>query len=1033
MNLLLYYVTLSIHVLSAISLPSTSSPWSLTYSLRNPTSSSYTSEIVRLPIHFPSLNDLCVRNPSEPVTYQVDLVSGDLWVFVDYLAPGSMMNFTITSPAGNDCDPIPLVYNASVNFDHSTNTLLMSNGLIDIVLPSSSFPSSSSPPSPFLGLSTTHGGAPLGRSIFNLTSTLQNEWMGNFSSSVTSMGPLFVETELVYTFSQGGTALWKVRLLIFQQGAQVTEEYENLDVESGIELQLSHGPWSPSVAISNGWAYCDPNDPANEEGMNATTAQQRYPLGPLGRLPHGSLGMIVARWSQSCDAKFFWGIEDGNSVLGVLGVRGGEWLWPQYRSLTYDTMRTHLMGPYSSAPGEGIVHLPLHGKRVWYLLGGNSESTSNQIWQLVQQYSMIELDRLTSLYDLYWPESNEPINATYNASAFHFYSPDTDPTHTVRAQGVNLLKSLANKSTAPLPGIEAAASANTYCDPDWWGSYIGFSSPENPNFFTDWSKLCLGWSLALVLNNHPRSSAYCALARGIWELDLYHSIALPSGAGQESPGYTAHALASWLNEAPLIDQLCPNVTHPAQSHPRLIAAVQFLLRTSQPWAYHFLGDVALNNSDVLKGRYVLPLGDTHPTSTNFSQLVDLLLPVTLPLKPIETWKSSEFSGFGAILQTRTGSAEETFFALKASPSRGHNHGDQLSFHYAAYGARIVIDVMAGYLPRPPQEFWHNRLCFGNLTNIDGAERLVGFIGSIQTETEHPSNVSLASIAVGQVASARLQRMPARPPPNFLQVFPTMSLTSSIVYRRTTLLLPSPFSESSTARDCVVILDAHNASSVGVSAYTSLLFFQQFGMVASPLSGLPHKGVGLDMGNSTVVTFAVNDEGMPVALNFSLDRWDWPSEGNENATRVRIGPNGSLSMDNDLLDTNLFVTILYPQGSLTHSQTSTSPLPIFDFSLGVLSIHWPLGSIDTISFTGALINASVPVAGVGDTVLATLTRGSQPPIALLRDSDLSPTRSQGDIGLNVLDTGYTFGEIPEQVIEERGGYLPPPSYPFPIPH
>jgi hypothetical protein len=42
--------------------------------------------------------------------------------------------------------------------------------------------------------------------------------------------------------------------------------------------------------------------------------------------------------------------------------------------------------------------------------------------------------------------------------------------------------------------------------------------------------------------------------------------------------------------------------------------------------------------------------------------------------------------------------------------------------------------MAGYLPRPPQEFWHNRLCFGNLTNIDGTERLVGFKNNIQLES-----------------------------------------------------------------------------------------------------------------------------------------------------------------------------------------------------------------------------------------------------------------------------------------------------------
>jgi hypothetical protein len=1032
MNSLLLFLIVSLNIHIAHSSYDTSSIWSITYSLRNPTSSLYLAELVRLPITLPTLtNDLCVRNPSEAVIYQVDLLSGELWVYIDNLSPGSYMNFSITSPQGVDCNPTPLINNASITTDNVTSTMLMSNGLLDILLPfSSSNLNKTLPPPPFLGFATSHGGVQIGSSIFNLTNKLQEEWDGIFSVSITSTGPLFAEVGLLYTFSQSGIASWRVRLAVGQLGAQVTEEYNNLDIESGIELQLSKGNWNPSEAVSNGWAYCDPNDPTNPDGMNATTAQQRYPLGPLNRLPNGSLGNIVARWSQSCDAKFFWGVDDGSSILGVLGVRGGDWKWPQYRSFTYDTMRTHLMGPWSSASGEGNVHLPLYGRRVWYLLGGDTDSVSSQIWSFAQKYAMIELDRLTNLYDLSWPESNEPLNSTYNASGYHFYSPDTDPTHTVRARGVSLLKSLTNKSTAPLPGISSSAAANTYCDPDWWGSYTGFSSPENPNFFTDWSKLCLGWSLALVVNNHPRSNSYCALARGIWELDLYHSIALPSGAGQESPGYTAHALASWLAEAPLLDQICPNVTNPARSHPRLIAAVYFLIRTSQPWAYHFIGGAAINNSDALNGRFVLPLGDTHPTSTNFSQLVNLLLPVPVPLEPVEQWSSIELPGFGALLQNRAGSPEETFFALKASPNRGHNHGDQLSFHYAAYGARIVIDVMAGYLPRPPQEFWHNRLCFGNQTNIDGTERLLGFVGNIQTEIDHPTNVSFASIAVGQVSNDRLQTMPARPPPNFLQVFPTISLSAPIQYRRTALLLPSPFSESTIARDCIVILDAHNASIVDVPAYSSLLFFQQFGMVATPLSSIPNKGVGIDMGNATVVTFATNLEGLPLDLNVSLDRWDWSSEGNENATRLRVGP--SLTDDSDY--TSLLVTILYPQGSLTqqYSTSTLSPLPIFNYSSNSLSIQWPLGTVDIISFSGALVNASLPV-GNDDSILATLTRGSGTSLTLLRNSDLSETRNQGDIGLNILDAGYTFGEIPEQVIEERGGFLSPPSYPFPIPH
>jgi hypothetical protein len=91
--------------------------------------------------------------------------------------------------------------------------------------------------------------------------------------------------------------------------------------------------------------------------------------------------------------------------------------------------------------------------------------------------------------------------------------------------------------------------------------------------------------------------------------------------------------------------------------------------------------------------------------------------------------SEELPGFGGCCSRPRAAPAEAFAALKASPNRGHNHGDQLSVHYASHGARIAIDVMAGYNPRPYQEWWHNRLCFGELQNTDGYERLLAFRAS----------------------------------------------------------------------------------------------------------------------------------------------------------------------------------------------------------------------------------------------------------------------------------------------------------------
>ena len=429
------------------------------YTLKNPTLIDYASELVRLPLNLtPSvLSDLCVlqlplRNV---IAHQVDKLS--LWVLID-LAPASTLALSIESPAGAECangpDPIPA---ATANF--SEGTLILANGIVELVLAAE--PSAGLPPRPFLGLAPSSSGIPLlGSSSWNLTAGLLDRWSGNFTCVLLAAGPLFVEAELLFGFSGGGVAQWNVRLAIAQRGAQVTEEYVGLDVNAGIDISLHSGEWSPTLSVSNGWAYCDQDTPDNPSGMNATTAQQVLPLEPQHRLPSGSLGLLVARWSQSCDAKFFWGVADGlgesrgergppSTVLGVMGVRGGEWLWPQYHSQAYDTQRWHLMGPWSAGFGTGFMHLPLHGRRVWYMLGGPFSETADKVWELTQRYAMVELDRLTNVYDLEWPEAGEPPNTTYNASAFHFYSPDTDPTHTVRAQGAALLRSLSNASNAP--------------------------------------------------------------------------------------------------------------------------------------------------------------------------------------------------------------------------------------------------------------------------------------------------------------------------------------------------------------------------------------------------------------------------------------------------------------------------------------------------------------------------------------------------------------------------------------------------------
>ena len=137
---------------------------------------------------------------------------------------------------------------------------------------------------------------------------------------------------------------------------------------------------------------------------------------------------------------------------------------------------------------------------------------------------------------------------------------------------------------------------------------------------------------------------------------------------------------------------------------RLRAAVHYQLSTSQPFAAHFIGPDNASAPGEWRGRFVLPIGDTHPKTDVQYELIHELSNVALP--SLTTMTSQEMIGDVVILRNRPGTMSESFVSFKAGPNRGHRHGDQLSVHYCAYGARHAIDIMTGYKPEPEQERTH---------------------------------------------------------------------------------------------------------------------------------------------------------------------------------------------------------------------------------------------------------------------------------------------------------------------------------------
>ena len=300
----------------------------------------------------------------------------------------------------------------------------------------------------------------------------------------------------------------------------------------------------------------------------------------------------------------------------------------------------------------------------------------------------------------------------------------------------------------------------------------------------------------------------------------------------------------------------------------------------------------------------------------------------------------------------------------------------------------------------------------------------------------------ADVAVGEVTSQRLQWMPPVPPPIYDAVYPIAPLAAPLTYRRTAILVRSA-SPSTLSRDYIVLVDAHNASALPDDApllrYLAFTFFQQDGEIVNQTGASAY-----DLGNATLYSFAGSLDSGPLSpLTTLIDRWNWTSEGNENATRLRLfpphGPPSSAGGD-------YFVSVIYPGGSTAFVTPGESgpagccvPTPSVSLSSSgmagfvELRVTLPDSSEDLLHFSGASLNASMEPDGSDGSAIVTLTRGNAV-IPLLIPSCINVAgHSQGSVGLTVLDVGYPFGEVPAWLMEKRapGGIDQPRPYLWPL--
>jgi len=384
---------------------------------------------------------------------------------------------------------------------------------------------------------------------------------------------------------------------------------------------------------------------------------------------------------------------------------------------------------------------------------------------------------------------------------------------------------------------------------DCWGSYWDYFSPENPNFFTDYNLVPI--ALATNLKDHPKFETFRKLAEKKFREDLFHSITLPGGAGQECPGYSHYGLSLWRE-----------ITEMGEKHlgfdmkfinERLEASEKFYQRISYP------------DGEIRRGS---PVGDSHPDRAGNSGMSKVEVKPDL----VKTWKTEEYPGFGVLFANRPGTEKETYLSFKSGPNRCHYHGDQLAFHYCANGRPLVVDHHCSYHPRAGQEHMHNRLAFFTdgmpFANMDGYEQLLAFKTS-----------PIADIAVGQVESNRLRKVEAFPPEIWDARYPQLQFSRPLIYRRTVVLMKNG------DQDYFVFRDQYWADRTINAAYCLHTYGE------SPV----RKGKLINFGK--LVLFCSSSD-------FTMKNFDWSHEngGHEETKGVRLEISGNSSE---------MITVMYP--------------------------------------------------------------------------------------------------------------------------
>lgn len=383
----------------------------------------------------------------------------------------------------------------------------------------------------------------------------------------------------------------------------------------------------------------------------------------------------------------------------------------------------------------------------------------------------------------------------------------------------------------PFGGPAQAAIGYIFTDPDQWPGWLNGWHPGNPNFHTD--KYAVAIHAGAAMLDHPHARRWLEHGRREFDGDIARVLLPPDGVGYECPGYSTYSLGMQLELARVF----------ANCGFGNVVAENPLFKRTGIWHRHLLTPVDRR----LGLRHQAPIGDTHrwgdrdgalfgalarfyasadpafaaemmaiwklyvDQGMKGSLMEDLVaIDRTIAPAPLDRleWGSHAFHGFGAVMRSRFGTADETFVSVKAGAARGHYHNDELSYHFYGAGTPLSLDYNCSYHPRGDHAALHNSMTFGRsqpFTHI-GDERAVEAMEQLHATATVGAFATTPAldVVVAERAGDRLTLSPVDPHDARFQYGYPVRPVERIVHRRFTALVKHP--PGAKLRDYLVVRD-----------------------------------------------------------------------------------------------------------------------------------------------------------------------------------------------------------------------------------